>query len=157
MGAKELEIPTNGSKYTNDIRTEAAVLFATKGTAAAVSRAMGIPETTLCAWRKEEWWERIVEEVRSQNKDKRIAQYEQIMDQAHEMVIDKLPEASARDAMIIMATAQDKGRILQALPNNYNASQGDTEALAKRFAELSEQWEEKQANVISVQDGKQGD
>ena len=142
-----------GSKYTDEQRKLAAVMYAQKGTISRVAQELEIPERTIHDWVKTEWFETIVTEVRTQNKDQHIAMYQQIMEKAEAQVLAKLPDSSARDAMIIAATAQDKARILMALPNAYSADSGSVSALARQFAELSQQWEEKQSRVVATQNG----
>ena len=151
-----LDMPTAGSKYDDSQRKMAAVNFASMGVYSRVAQQVNIPERTLREWGKSEWWDTIVAEVRSENKDKHIAQYADLMQIAYDQCKDKLPEASARDAMIIMATAQDKARILQSLPNTYQGKAEGIEALAAQFRALSDSWEEKQVNVVETVD-KVGD
>ena len=148
-----LDMPAAGSKYDDTQRKVAAVSYASTGVYSRVSQQVNIPERTLREWGKSEWWDTIVAEVRTENKDKHIAQYADLMQRAYDQCKDKIEEASARDAMIIMATAQDKARILQSLPNTYQGKAEGIEALAEQFRALSEQWEEKQTNVVSTQEG----
>jgi len=141
-----------GSKYTDDQRIDAAIMYAEKGSFAAVMRQTDIPKPTLHGWSKSEWWVSTVEQVRTENKERNIARYDDLMTRAYNQCKDKLGEASARDAMIIMATAQDKARILQSLPNQYQGKAEGMQALAEQFRELSRQWDEKQVGVVAIQD-----
>ena len=55
MGALAEAKPS--SPYTDEQRRSAALLYAIKGNQALVGRELDIPETTLSAWRKTEWWD----------------------------------------------------------------------------------------------------
>ena len=143
-------VQASGSRYSDEERLCAAAHYASLGVYSKVAEQTGIPDRTLREWGKQDWFISHVAELRDINKDRRIVQYDEIMDLAHAQVLDRLPEASARDAMIIMATAQDKGRILMSLPNAYSAGTEGISSLARQFAELSAQWQEKQVRVIET-------
>jgi hypothetical protein len=53
----ELVHTNKGSHYTDEQRYQAAIEYAVKGNMAKVSKALGIPESTLCNWKKETWWD----------------------------------------------------------------------------------------------------
>ena len=57
---------------------------------------------------------------------------------------------------MIAAVATDKAQLLQNRPTSIRGDSGGVAALAQQFAALSEQWTEKQANVVQTieQDGK---
>lgn len=152
MSLNDIVIPTKGSKYTDDIRKQAAISYAIQGNAAAVGRELGISETTLSDWRKQEWFVAITEEVRSQNADRITAQAQKIIDSATDITLEKLPDASAKDAATIGAIWYDKLRLSLSLPTSIssNNTSGQINALMDKFAELSQQWDEKQSNVVQV-------
>ncbi len=143
---KQLTQP--GSYYTEDIKREAINLYAVYGVAAKVSRELDIPEPTICGWRKQGWWQSALEEVRSQNVDEHVANYHALVREGQRVALEKLPDASARDAAIIAATATDKARLLLNQPTSIKADTKSLEALAKRFEQLSSR-----NRVISTQDG----
>ena len=58
-----------GSKYTDQQRTEAAIQYAVMGNMKAVAKIIGIPRTTLVSWKKSDWWDTAVENVRSGKAD----------------------------------------------------------------------------------------
>lgn len=146
------EMTASGSKYDDQTRHMAAIHYASLGVFSRVSEQTNIPDSTLRHWSKQDWWVEAVTELREENKEKRIAQYDEIMDAAKEQVMDRLPDASARDAMIIMATAQDKGRILQSLPNSYQGKGDSLEGLASQFRAFADSFKEKQVNVVATVD-----
>ena len=125
-------VPT-GSKYTDDVRREAAVQYAITGSLSAITKAMDIPQQTLSSWKKTDWWEGLVSEVRSAKADEHIANYTRLVDEGQRIALEKLPEASARDAMIISATATDKARLLLNQPTTISGKSAGLEDLANRF------------------------
>ena len=175
MGADSLV--EQGSKYTDEQRREAAVLYASKGVMSAVSRDTGIPESTLCEWKnKSSWWVTVLEEARSEISDRILPQYLEIVEKANERQVDslkngdeklvwdpvkkkhvvKLVKPTGKDASFMGGLAQDKARTLLGLPN-FNTSNKSTEDaikdLAKIFKDLSdehkaEQLKEKQVSAI---------
>ena len=153
------ELAKAGSQYTDDQRREAVALYAVKGVASTVSRDMNIPERTICDWRKSDWWDSMLTEIRSQNQDEHIAAYHQLVREGLKVALDKLPEASAREAAVIAAVATDKAQLLQNRPTAIRGESGGVTALAEQFAALSRQWNEKQAHVVATieQDGKNKD
>ena len=144
------ELVKAGSSYTDEQRREALSLYAVKGVASVVSRQLNIPETTICHWRKSDWWLSGLEELRSQNQDEHIAAYHQLVREGLKVALDKLPDASAREAAVIAAVATDKAQLLQNRPTAIRGDTGGVAALAKQFAQLSEQWNEKQTNVVAT-------
>jgi hypothetical protein len=57
-----------------------------------------------------------------------------------------------RDTATVAAIAFDKLRLSQNQPTTIKADSSDVKALAEQFAALSQQWQEKQATVVVVQD-----
>jgi low affinity Fe/Cu permease len=143
-------VPT-GSKYTDEQRIEAATQYAIDGSLTKVADKIGIPRTTINEWAKSEWWVQHIVKVRQQNDDKVLAKAAKIVDLAQQVVLDKLPEATASQAAVIGGIYIDKGRLIRNQPTSIQGKSGDMQALIKKFDELSNKWEEKQVNVVSVQ------
>ena len=142
----------SGSKYSDDQRMEVAILYAISGNAKKVAKATGIPRTTIVSWKKADWWDDAVATVRSEKADEHRAKYSELVDKAQQVALEKLPEASAAQASIIAATATDKIRLHDGMPTEISGQSGDFKALANEFKKISQQWEEKQANVVKTQD-----
>ncbi len=102
------DIVKTGSKYSDEQRMEVAVLYAVSGNAKKVAKDTGIPRTTIVGWKKTAWWEDAVTSVRSEKADEHRARYSELVDKAQKVALEKLPEASARDAMIIAALVQTR-------------------------------------------------
>ncbi len=147
----------SGGKYSEQQRMEVAVLNAKSGNAKQVARDTGIPRTTIVGWKKADWWQDAVRKVRSEKADEHRAKYSELVDKAQRVTLDKLPDASAREAMTIAAIGTDKVRMLDGLPTEIADRSSDMVALANRFRELSMQWDEKQTNVVVTQDETEED
>lgn len=145
------ELVGPGSKYTDEQRRQAAILYAINGTATSVESELNIPARTVNDWRNSEWWESIVAEVRLENNDRLIAKAQQIIDSATDITLEKLPEASAKDAATIGAIYVDKLRLSLNQPTSISGKAEGIEDLAAQFRALSKQWEEKHINVVSEQ------
>ena len=145
------ELVPSGSKYTDDQRMQAVVHYAVTGLGSAVSRELNIPESTLCQWRKEDWWVNALAEVRSAKQDEYIAQYDKLITEGTRIALDKLPDASARDAMIIAATANDKLRLALNQPTSISASSKGIDDLKRQFEELSANHKAIESTVVSDQ------
>ncbi len=143
-------VPT-GSKYSDEDRMNAVVLYAVKGVASLVSKDTGISESVLCDWRKTEWWNEALAEVRSENTDEYISRYHELVIKGSKIALEKLPEASARDAMIIAATANDKLRLALNQPTSISSRSSNNGALMDQLRQLSSSLKEKAINVVSEQ------
>jgi len=141
-----------GSKYSDQQRMQVVVLYAISGNAKKVAKATGIPRTTIVGWKGQDWWQDAVTSVRSEKADEHRAKYSELVDKAQQVALEKLPEASARDAMIIAATGTDKIRLADNMPTAIIGKSDDMEALAKQFDQLAQSFKEKQVNVVKTQD-----
>lgn len=140
------EMVPSGSQYTDEQRQQAIAIYAINGTASSVSRELNIPETTLCMWRKTDWWHAGLEEIRSANQDRQVSLYHKLTEKALEKAdkgIDQLgDDLSASDikALVVTgATATDKARLLLNQPTSISSKQDGMAELAAKFEELSKQ------------------
>lgn len=140
-----------GSKYTHDQKAEAAIQYAILGNMKKVAKATGIPRTTIIGWKKKDWWDDLVAQIRTEKTEEQIARYSQIVDKAQRVTLEKLSSASPAQASIIAATATDKGHLLTNLPTSISGNL-DTRALSEAWKELARTMREKQVNVIETQD-----
>lgn len=154
------ELVGQGSKYTDDQRREAAVQYAIEGSLRSVERSLNIPNQTLNDWRKSEWWDSIVVQVRAENQDKHIARYHELTSESLDLALEGIRELDGKSlkagdikALVVTgATATDKARLLMNQPTSISAKAEGMTELAAQFKALSQQWEEKQANVVATQD-----
>ena len=151
------EIVKSGGKYSYEKRMQVAVLFAISGNAKQVARDSGIPRSTLETWKKKDWWQDAVTKVRSEKADEHRAVYSELVDKAQRVALDKLPDATAREAMTIAAIGTDKIRLHDGMPTEIADRSSDMKALANEFRRLSLQWNEKQVNVVNTQNETEED
>ena len=146
---------SKGSKYTDFHRKEAAIQYAISGNMKAVAKATGIPRTTIIGWKQAEWWDEMVGEIRHEKADEHRARYSELVDAAQQVALEKLPEASARDAMIIAATGTDKIRLHDGMPTEITGKCDDMKALAEQFKQLSRDHANIQNSVVATQEADQ--
>ncbi len=144
-----------GSKYTNAQKADVAIQYAISGNMKKVARQSGIPRTTIIGWKKQDWWPELIAKIRDEKADEHRAKYSQLVDKAQQVALEKLPEASAAQANLIACQATDKIRLHDGMPTEITGKSTDMVALANEFRKLSEQWDEKQANVVETQDETQ--
>ena len=144
-------VPT-GSKYTDEQRIEAATQYAVTGLLSKTSQATGIPDSTLSEWTKTEWWVDVIGRVRSEKTDEHRARYSEILTLAQDRTVEALPTATAQQAAVIGGVAFDKLRLIDHQATSISGKAESMTALAQEFRRLSEQWEEKQVNVVSTID-----
>ena len=146
------KLVTRGSKYTDEQRISAAVIYAAKGTYSAVTREMNIPKSTLSNWSKTDWWDATVVEVRTEKSSEHRTNYVEIIDKAQKQTLKALPKANAAQAHLIACQATDKVRLHDGQPTSISGKGENIAALADDFRKLSQQWTEKQIDVVSVQE-----
>ena len=130
------KLVTRGSKYTDEQRISAAVIYAAKGTYSAVIREKNIPKSTLSNWSKTDWWDEVIAEVRTEKSGEHRANYVEIIDKAQKQTLKALPKANAAQAHLIACQATDKVRLHDGMPTSI-ASSIDNRALADVCKELS--------------------
>ena len=144
------KLVTRGSKYTDDQRISAAVIYAAKGTYSAVIREMNIPKSTLSNWSETDWWDEVVAEVRTEKSGEHRANYVEIIDKAQEQTLKALPNANAAQAHLIACQATDKVRLHDGMPTAITGKSESMDSLANEFRKISEQWDK--LNVVATQD-----
>ena len=145
------EMVRSGSKYTDEDRRNAAMLYAIKGTLTAVEKDTGISKGTLHGWKSSDWWDTVIQQVRTENEAMYRSRFHNLVDQATDQALAKLPDASAQQAMTIAAIAYDKLRLSLNLPTSISGNHS-TEAmnkLAQQFRELSDTYKARSVNVVS--------
>jgi len=134
-----------GSKYTAEQKANVAIQYSIHGNMKKAARQSGVPRTTIIHWQKQSWWNELISEIRSAKADEHRAKYSELVDKAQEVALEKLPEASAQQAMIIAATGTDKIRLHDGMPTAITGKVGSIDDLAKAFNKLANQ------HVVSVQ------
>jgi len=156
-----LSIETPGSQYSDNDRRQAVALYMEHGKGSIVSRLTGIPEATLCMWRKQEWWDDLAAEIGSLVEDSTRAQLRGLIAKSLDKTMESLEHGDevmtrdgpvrlavkAKDAMLIGAMAYDKLRLSMNLPGRITGTDR-VDALADQLAKLSSQVN---AKVVSSQ------
>jgi len=147
------KLVTNGSKYSDEERTQAAIHYAVTGSLVKTEEATGIPDSTIGTWKKQDWWEELVGSVRGEKSEEHRAMYSKLVDVAQEKALELLPTTKcAKTAMLVACMGTDKVRLHDGMPTAITGKSENMAALAQEFRKLSEQWEEKQVNVVAVQE-----
>ena len=170
------ELVGPGSKYTDEDRRKAALEYSLTGSLTRVAARTGIPRKTLSDWKNQsDWWVEISAEVRHQKEAKILAGNEEIIDKAHREIVDRLDNGDvqlvrikngvelhrvpvkAKDAAVIRGISDDKRRLTLNQPTAITGKAENMNSLAQEFRKLSQQWEEKQVNIVSVQEESEED
>ncbi len=149
------KLVTNGSKYSDEQRTEAAIHYAVTGSLVKTEEATGIPDSTIGTWKKQDWWEELVGSVRNEKGEEHRAVYAKIVDKAQKQTLDKLPDANAAQAHLIACQATDKVRLHDGMPTAISGKAESTASLVKQFEQIARSFKEKQVNVVAVQEGSE--
>ena len=152
--------------YTKAEKEQACIEYNVVGSYEQVSKALGVPKTTLHTWSKSEWWQDLSERVRTEKDSQHVALYDNLTRSALSKAqagIDQLGDTlSANDikALVVTgATATDKSRIIRNQAVNISGSTGSVEAinnLAKQFRELSRSYQEKKIKDSTAIEGREG-
>lgn len=86
---------SSGSQYTDEQRRQAIVEYAVQGSIPQTAKNVGIPERTLYDWKKKDWWEDSVAEIREQNKDLIDAQLEQLAIKGFQAMAERIEHGDA--------------------------------------------------------------
>ena len=163
MSVNSDQLTRRGSQYTADQMREAAANFVLTGNMAQVSRLTGIPQSTLCEWKKNNAdWVALIEHIRNEKQDEIDAGYTRIIHQGIDVIEDRMANGdvvidknneiarkpvSMKDAAWTTGVIFDKRQILRNQPTSISTN-SNLDTLAKRLEEL----EIKQnAKVVSEQ------
>ena len=152
------------STYTREDRYKAAASLFARSNSIAASRETGIPASTIRHWSLNDIeFQEMGQEMRAEFGETIKNKLAAIVNEAADQTLDRLRNGDVirdpktgeqvrvpvkgRDAAIIGAVAIDKHRLLENQPTSIVAKT-DVSALAEQFRQLSEQWCEKQINVI---------
>ena len=130
-------ITYSGSKYSNEQRTHAALVYLTYGNLNKTSRAVNIPQRTLEDWTKTEWWRELTTKLREEKKDEFDAGFTRIIDKTIKTIENQLDsgEVKARDAATIMGITFDKRQVLNNQPTSITGKSQDISKLQAQFEE----------------------
>lgn len=165
----------SGSKYGNQDRYQAVVAYLVNGTLTGASKICGVPVTTLHGWTKADWWQGLLEQVRTEKEeefragftrivDKAIARTEEALDKGEVKLVktkdgyeERRVPVGAKDATMIGAITYDKLRLSENKPTAISQTestksiQAQLEALSKK---LDEQERREKAKIVAEQNPK---
>src|SRR5215471_7749191 len=121
---------TAGSRYSDQQRREAVVLYVLHGNWKRVSELTGIPERTLNDWSVQPWFGTMLAEVRAEKGAELDGAYTRILDKALQELLDRLEHGdpytvggevkrkpvSARDLALVAAISFVKRQVSRDLP-----------------------------------------
>ena len=143
--------------WTREQKEQAAIQYAIEGNLSKLSRDQSIPKSTLFTWKQDSEWVELIEQIRTEKAEEHIAKYNKIVDMTQDKTIELIPNiTSARESALIACMTQDKSLLLQGRPTSIQGQSSDMKSLANEFRKLSQQWDEKQVNVIKTIDKKKG-
>jgi len=162
------EVVTQGSKYTDEDRQRVALEFLITGNMKRVAENTGIPRTTILGWKKTEWWDELVVNLRHEKGEELDANLTKLIDASFEQAQDRVENGdyrlnkkdelirvpmSGRDLVIAGATVYDKQRLHRNQATQINAQAGDefTKSFIEEFTQIARTYKEKQTRVVSTQ------
>ena len=146
-------VPT-GSKYTDEDRRQAVVLYLTLGTNIAVAKEIGCDDSTISRWRETDWWQQEQQKVAAEIEDEFRAKLRGVALEGTELALESIrnKDVKGKDAMVIAGIAYDKLRLSENRPTTITAASGGIQAkleqLADRTLELEHQ---RKAKLVSEQ------
>lgn len=164
--------------YPEEKRIEAVTVYAATGNFRTTSELTKVPEHTVRAWRRQEWFLSLLNEIRNENNDKIDIKFTEIMDTALDQLQDRLVNGdhkvlkdgsvvrvpvTARDLSIVAAINTEKRQLLRGLPTSRSESVskedekqvGRLEKLAETFENLARFGRQPQLLENEVQDAVQ--
>ena len=128
-----------GSKYTDEDRRKAVVLYLVLGTDTAVAKESGYPRRTICAWRNSDWWEQEAATVSHEIEDKLRASLRKVAVEGTQLALDAIrsKELDGKAAMITAGIAYDKLRLSENRPTSISGNVGG--GIQAKLEEISDQ------------------
>ena len=131
-------IPSSGSKYSNELKMQAATLYLTLGNARKTAQAINIPERTLHDWIVSEWWAELSTVLRVEKSQEIDAGFTRIIQKSMACIEAQLEkdQVKARDAATIMGITFDKRQVLNNRPTSISSKAIDIKDLQSKFNDL---------------------
>ncbi len=145
------ELVKSGSQYTDEQRATVIGEYAIKGTYSSVSRALTIPERTVCDWVKSDWGQEMLAEIRRENQDRFISTSQEIINAATKRTLDTIEEADCRTAATVGAIYYDKLRLALNQPTSIRGDSSSIQALANEFRRIARDNKNIMDSVVSTQ------
>ncbi len=155
-----------GSQYTDEQRRAVIADYCVTGNITKTAAMHNMPKQTVSNWAKSDWGVELLGQIRTEKGEELDAKLTKLIDAAFEQSQDRVENGDYRltkDGKLIRvpmggyqlvisgATAYDKRQLHRNQPTAISDKSGDMVALANEFRKLSQQWDEKQARVVSTQ------
>ena len=146
-------LPHQGGHWSEKKKYEAVCLWVSGLNLREVSLQLNVPYDTLGKWRASSWWNDIVKDLQSEDKQKTDAKLTKILDKTLDTIMDRLEEGEyiydqktgkvkrtpvkLRDATVAMNTVLDKRQLIRREPTKIVEQSNTTQQLqnlAEQFA-----------------------
>ena len=165
---KYMTIPKQpGSQYTNEQRFNVIADLFVIGSITKTAEMHNMPKQTVSNWARSEWGVELLGQIGTEKGEELDANFTKLIDSAFEQAQDRVKNGDYRvtkdgklirvpmggkELVISGATVYDKQRLHRNQPTAITGKSEDMNSLAKEFKALSAKWEEKQVNVVAVQE-----
>lgn len=85
-----------GELWSEAKKLEAVTYFIVLGKATEVEKFTGIPSATISSWKKQEWWQEMTQQVRSEKNEELDAKLTGILDNALVSIVDRLEDGDTK-------------------------------------------------------------
>ncbi len=128
-----------GSKYTDEDRRKAVVLYLVLGSDTAVAKESGYPRRTISRWRNSDWWEQVVTTVSGEIEDKLRATFRKVALEGGQSALDAIrsKDVKGKEAMIMSGIAYDKLRLSENRPTSITGQ--STGGIQHKLEEIADQ------------------
>jgi transposase-like protein len=143
--------------YPEKKKVEAVTLYCATGNFKLTAELSGVTEHTLREWRKKDWFQALLREIREENNEKIDAKFSELVEGALEQLQDRIKNGdytvlrdgtimrkpvSAKDLSIVAAINIDKRQLLRGLPTSRTENVGQIEdKTVGRLEKLAETFE----------------
>ena len=143
-----------GEQWSNDMVRECARVFISTGSYKKTSAQTGVNRNTIVAWehRANDVWVESCNQLQHEKSRELRNKYAKGAELALDHTLKTLGDATAQQSAIISGVFLDKSRLIDNQATSISGKAESMTALAQEFRRLSEQWEEKQVNVVSTID-----
>jgi len=152
----EVKNHKKGERWSEAKKLECAAHYIVLGSPKKVESFTGVPAPTIGEWRKQQWWEDSIRQIRDQHNDELDAKMTGILNQALEGISKGLDEGdtkydpktgefyqlplSTKDTGVILSIVHDKRAQLRATPNSISndmSTEQRLDKLAKKFLQFA--------------------
>lgn len=139
--------------YPEEKRIEAVTLYAATGHFGQTSELCGVPEHTIRAWRKMEWFHDLLREIRGENNEKLDSKFTEIVERSLDQIVDRVENGdfaltrdgelvrkpmSGKDLSLVAAINVDKRQLLRGEPTSRSATADGELSVAGKAVERLE-------------------